>query len=298
LETDHNSWNDMMESSVMTFLQVFTGGWCLLNVFFAARRLLVFFRNPNSPRLPRVCLSLELIANIQRFLFLGVDPFGSRQIYIRVIAIIFTSMSFPVAFISNMLLAYTWRNALQLVQKATPTFNQLRYRILFVTLSLILLCDTPFAALRGTYSRSESPNAFIIIETTIMFILNTLICFFFLRDRFRIVKLQNQMSQFLKTDDKVQALNTASVDLFVTAIGMLVASVIILFPSYLVAYWVPWGYFTTNFLSAISSLLVSFFQIRLFSSSALRPQNQSQGTGMSTEDHTDEPGMKESTQTL
>lgn len=139
---DTNLWRSEFcnEWWFILFLQVLPSGWCVVNAIFAVVRLWQYISYGLGTTLPVALLSFELLANLLRLLFFGVDPILSRGVYNWTASSILASLSAPFACSASICIAFYWveltdrRNAkvsTRLVRFKKPAIGIIAFLIVF-----------------------------------------------------------------------------------------------------------------------------------------------------------------------
>jgi hypothetical protein len=172
LSVGDNKWTDANSSVLMIVWQVVLGVYTLLVVALCIHRLAIFIRVSSTWRaylLPKVVISMLLIANLERVVFVSVDPFSLRQILSYPASRILLTASLPVSMSAAVLLLFYWHEQISYMNvRVTNFISKLKIPAAIVIALLIsfeIVADILKALSPTTYSAVTKLSAVYLVIT-------------------------------------------------------------------------------------------------------------------------------------
>lgn len=128
-------------------------------MFFAIWKLYQFLSVSSwrHPRVATICIGLEIFANIERLLYIAIDPLGSTHTLQRYASMIMQELAISVAIVIEVLVLLVWLDAtvIKSVSKAGGVLQTQRSQIVFgAVVAGAIALDMISACLQGAYLTS------------------------------------------------------------------------------------------------------------------------------------------------
>jgi hypothetical protein len=259
---DPNPWMEAFNSGAFPVISAFLGGYALVVVALAIWKLSLFIRAFGPQRsIPQVCLWIELFANLERAIYLAVDPWFCRGIFPLAASHILYTISLPATPATSLLITLYWKELLTNQKSKTVTFLDKAQIPFYVAVSIIWAFEFTIAVLRSV---GEGPLATLVTIISVFYgvaLLFTSIFFFIYGDR--LLKTLNSTKsrvQSEKTKSKYSAIKL----LFASAACQLGVVLFLIFNATDYAFY-PFGLVGGNTAGFIMVISTAFFKVLAFS---------------------------------
>lgn len=266
---DYNAWIPWFDgdSAAMLCFTIICGLQHALILTFIIARLLIYWTYVGfSANISQISHIIQFIAVMIRFVFITVDPFGSRHIMSYLQAQMLTTLSFPFIVLSMLLVTLYWHELIHKVDnKVNPFLSRLKIPF-FVICALLLAFEITSSYLRGSLS-GMTVMTYITGAIYVIASLSTVIFYFYTQHQLnKNFKMLNSSKRKAYRKGKRRT-NLDSVNKLVLAGGILMCwwIFLVIVGAATPLLWVPEAFFFLWFFGYLTMGAISAVQILPFS---------------------------------